>query len=83
MLCVSQNAFHGSLSCSLHNLLDVIIFGLLQRKEIEQVHTKLNVLSPAQRDKAFLSVTPNSTKKKQEKNTLKGGGGVAMNISIA
>lgn len=34
VLCVSQNALHGSISCSLHNLLDIIVFGLLRRKEI-------------------------------------------------
>ena len=27
VLCVSQNALHGSISCGLHNLLDVLVFG--------------------------------------------------------
>lgn len=32
MIRVSQNAFHWAFSCSLHNLLDVVVLGLRQRK---------------------------------------------------
>lgn len=32
MVCVSQNAFHWAVSCSLHNLLDVVVLGLRQRR---------------------------------------------------
>lgn len=34
VLRVSQNSLHGPISCSLHHLLNVVVFGLLQRKEI-------------------------------------------------
>lgn len=34
VICVCQKAFHGSFSCSLHNLLDVIVFGLLWRSGV-------------------------------------------------
>lgn len=33
VLCVSQDALHGSFSCSLDDLLDVIVFGLLRKEQ--------------------------------------------------
>lgn len=34
MLCVSKNTLHGSLRGGLHDLLDVIVFGLYRKKRV-------------------------------------------------
>lgn len=44
MVCVSQNALHWTISCSLHNLLDVIILGLRPRKCIQEKFDNVTVL---------------------------------------
>lgn len=47
MLCVSQNAFHGAFCCSLHNLLDVVVLGLWQRKFKREESDNVTVLMSA------------------------------------